>query len=367
MNYDNVLFIFLFALGISFLCAPIIINMLYRFRVWKRKEYIQDIANQAQKKNTPIMGGLIFIVGVLITTLLFNRQREFTYVPLAVMMISAALGFTDDMISIFGRGRAVKTLKDSFHAITGDYSFFHKLLQILLIPWRAYASLFSGFNSSDGKELFPHERILVYLITGFIVAWWFYFKISWPTRDILWLPFGLSITIGWLMIPFIILVVFGTTVAVAITDGLDGLLASLSIPAFTAFGIIATIQGSAPLALFCATMVGALFAYLYFNIKPARIWMGDTGSVALGATLATVAVLLNRPILILVVGLLFIIDFLSSTIQVYGVKIFHRRFLPYAPIHHWFEKIGWDESKIVMRAMIIAWVLAFIGVWLAFK
>lgn len=369
MDFDKIIYIFFFALIISFTAAPFIINFLYKNRVWKRRQtdLLQMVANQADeyKNRTPILGGLIFIFGTVVTTVLFNLDRQYTFVPLGVLIIAATLGFTDDFISIIGRARTVKTMKDTVRTLQGKTNIFNKIHSILVFPWRMYASIFSGFNSSDRKELFPHERILIYLITGAIVAWWFYFKISWPDKDLLWLPFHLSINIGILMVPFIVIAVIGTTTAVAITDGLDGLLASLAIPAFTSFGIIAILQGSAPLAYFCATMVASLLAYLYFNIKPARVWMGDMGAVALGATLATVAVLLSKPILLLVIGLLFVIDFASSFIQVYGVKIFKRRLLPIAPIHHWFEQLGWDESKIVMRANIAAWVLCILGVWLS--
>ena len=365
MDYNKLFYIFLFGLIFSFAISPLIINALYKYKVWKRKEYIQNIENQAKKKNTPIMGGLIFVIGTLVITFLFNRNREYTYIPMAVIAISSTLGFTDDLISIFGRGRTIRTLKDTAAIISGHNNIIYKFIHIILIPWRLYSSLFVGFNSGDGKELFPHERIFVYFITAGIVAWWFYYKISWPDKDILWLPFNLSITIGVLVIPFIILLIIGTTTAVAITDGLDGLLASLAITSFVSLGVIAYIQSSFYLAVFCATMVGSLFAYLYFNIKPARIWMGDTGAVALGATMATVAVLLNRPILIFVLGLLYFIDLGSSFIQVYGVKVFHKKLLPIAPIHHWFEKLGWDESKIVIRATILSWVLGVIAIWLS--
>ncbi|MEI7603944.1 MAG: phospho-N-acetylmuramoyl-pentapeptide-transferase [bacterium] len=364
MDYNRLFFIYIFVLSLCFAISPFIIHILYKYKVWKQRDELKIIENQMKKKPTPRMGGIIFILGVFFTTLLFNWDRQYTYVPTGVMMMGAALGATDDILQIFGRKRAVTTFTDGIKGIVKD-SIFRKIINILLIPWRAYSSLFSGFNSSEGKELFPHERIFIYLIISVVVMWWFYFKLDLPGKNELWLPFGMSLTIGWLMIPFIIGIVFTTTVAVALTDGLDGLLASLAIVSFAAFGIISVLQGAYSLATFCVTMVGALMAYLYFNIKPARIWMGEVGSVALGTTLATVAVLLNRPILLIIIGLMYFIDFFSVLIQVYGVKIFHKRLLPIAPIHHWFEKLGWDESKIVVRAFIVAWVIAVIGVWLS--
>jgi len=366
MNYDRLLFIFLFSMSFTFAISPFVIGFLYKYKVWKQRDELKIIENQMKKKPTPRMGGILFIAAVFFTTIFFNWNRQYTYVPVGVMMMAGALGITDDFLLIFGRERTVATVKDSFRGIVHD-GLVRKIGHVMLIPWRAYASLFSGFNSSEGKELFPHERIFIYLVISCMVMWWFYFKLNFPGKDILWLPFGFSLTIGALMIPFIILTVFTTTIAVALTDGLDGLLANLAIAAFGGFGLIAITQNAVPLALFCATMIGALFAYLYFNIKPARIWMGEVGSVALGATLATVAVLLNRPILLYVIGLLFFIDFMSTFLQVYSVKIFHRRLFPIAPIHHYFEKIGWDESKIVIRAAIIAWTLTFVGVWLSSK
>lgn len=367
MNYDEILLLFCFSFFFSTVIGIPIIAILYKYKVWKRRlEVAVQIENQALKKNTPILGGLIFVVGITVTTMLFNWERQYTYVPVGVLILSFLLGAADDLLSIFSRQRAFRTIKDSLLGLSSG-NIGQKIVHFLSLPWRAWASLFSGFKSSDRRELFAHERIVIYLIIGATVAWWFYYKVDWVDKSILWLPFNWSIYIGPVMIAVIILVVVGMSIAVNITDGLDGLVTSISIPAFMGYAIIAALQGLTSITLFCVTVVGALFAFLYFNVKPARVWMGDAGAVAIGATLAIIAIITGKIVLLLPIGALFIIDFMSSFIQVYGVKLFHKRLLPYAPLHHWFEKIGWDEGKIVARAMIIEFILVVISIWLSTK
>jgi phospho-N-acetylmuramoyl-pentapeptide-transferase len=179
------------------------------------------------------------------------------------------------------------------------------------------------------------------------------------------IPFVGFLELGWLIIPLFIFVVVATGNAVNISDGLDGLAGGLSAIAFGYFGIIALLQGNAGIAGFCFTVVGALLSYIWFNINPARFFMGDVGSFALGTSLGVVAMLTDTLFLLPVIGLLFVVEAGSSLIQIFSKKVFKRKVFISAPIHHHFEAIGWPETKVTMRFWVIAQVMGFLGIMIA--
>ena len=167
------------------------------------------------------------------------------------------------------------------------------------------------------------------------------------------------------MIPLFAFAVVAAGNAVNISDGLDGLAGGLSSIAFGAFGVIALFQGHFLLAGFCVTMLGALLAYLWFNIYPARFFMGDVGSFALGTSLGVVAMMTNSFLLLPIIGIVFVIEAGSSMIQIFSKKVFHRKIFISAPIHHHLEAVGWPETKVTMRFWVIGAVAALGGILLA--
>ncbi len=173
-------------------------------------------------------------------------------------------------------------------------------------------------------------------------------------------------TLGWWFIPFFILAVIGVSFAVNQTDGLDGLAGGTLMIAFIAYGVIAYLQGHSNLTAFVAVVSGSLLAFLWFNVNPARFFMGDTGSMGLGVLLAIVAFITNQPLLLLFIGFIFVIEAASTIIQIFSKKVFHRKVFLSAPIHHHFEALGWPEPKIVMRFWIIAAVFSIIGIIIYF-
>jgi len=159
--------------------------------------------------------------------------------------------------------------------------------------------------------------------------------------------------------------VVATGNAVNISDGLDGLAGGLLSIAFGAFGVISILQGHFLLAGFCFTVLGALLAYLWFNIFPARFFMGDVGSFALGTSLGVVAMLTNSFFLLPVIGIVFVVEAGSSMIQIFSKRVFHHKIFISAPIHHHLEAVGWPETKVTMRFWVIGAVAAFVGILLA--
>ena len=218
-----------------------------------------------------------------------------------------------------------------------------------------------GSNRKDAGLRAPVKFAMIISLAGFL-AWFFTFKLHFTSVMI---PFIGNIEIGYWMVPLFIFAIVATSNAVNISDGLDGLAGGLLSAAFGAFGIIALVQNQHNLAVFCFTVLGALLAYLWFNVYPARFFMGDVGSFAWGTTLGVVAMLTNSLLLLPVIGLIFVIEAGSSAIQIFSKKVFKRKIFISAPIHHHLEATGWEETKITMRFWIIGMVMAFIGVILA--
>lgn len=184
--------------------------------------------------------------------------------------------------------------------------------------------------------------------------------------QILHLPIiGKTLNLGFWYVPFSAFVIVSFTNAFNITDGLDGLASGLLMICLIAFGVIAANSLDTPLALFIALWIGAIIAFLYFNTWPARIWLGDTGALAFGATLAVIGLLTGSIVALCVIGGVFVIEILSSMIQILGWKFLNRPIFKLAPLHHTFLAIGWEEPKIVMRAWLAGIILAIFGLWLA--
>jgi phospho-N-acetylmuramoyl-pentapeptide-transferase len=269
------------------------------------------------ERNIPTMAGMIFVLSTLIVTVAGNLSRSETWLPLAAMVGAGAIGLIDDIINIRGLGGNISGMRTKLKA-----------------------ALFLGVAAIGG--------------------WWFYAKLG--VHDV-HVPFFSAWHLGWLIIPLFMLVVFATGVAVNMTDGLDGLAGGLSAIAFGAYVIIAFIEKKYGVAGFCMTVVGALLSYTWFNIYPARFFMGDVGSFALGTALGVVAMLTDTVFLLPVIGVVFVAEVGSVIIQNISKKLRNgKKIFLSSPIHHHFEAIGWPETKITMRFWVIGQVAAFIGV-----
>ena len=318
---------------IAFLLAmfltPFYTFLAYRYRFWKQQRSTSTDGKKLEvftklhaanfQRNIPTMAGIIAVVSITVVTLLFNLDRAETWLPLAALVCGGAVGLIDDIINIRGLGGGVAGLRSG--------------LKFLLIT-----------------------------AIGLGLGWFFYAKLG---IDSFHVPFYGELAIGWLIIPLFAFAVVATGNAVNISDGLDGLAGGLLGISFATFGVIALLQGNVLLAGFCFTVVGALLSYLWFNIYPARFFMGDVGSFAFGVTLGVVAMLTDSLLLLPVIGLLFVVEAGSSLIQITSKKLFGKKVFISAPIHHHLEAIGWPETKVTMRFWVIGCVMAFIGFMLA--
>ncbi len=324
---------FLTALLLALSVGGPLINFLHHHQ--HHGQPIRDDGPQSHlktKQGTPTMGGLLILGCAIVAILLFaNVHYHFVWVSLLVLLIYGLTGFADDYI---------KVSKETPNALT------------------AKAKLFFQFMTAVAA---------VTIITA-----------ATPNANdhILFIPyFNAVFNLSWLYIPFAVIVISGTSNGVNLSDGLDGLAAGLLLLAFCVFAVLAYVIGS-PLALqfsmpyipradeisvVCAALAGACLGFLYFNAPKARVFMGDTGSLALGAMLGTAAVIIKQEILLAIVGGVFVIETLSVMIQVFWFKKTGKRFFRMAPIHHHFEQLGWKETTVVLRFWFAGFIFALIG------
>ena len=341
MNFPDLALIFGYAslsFLFSFVFAKPFIHFLFKNRIGKQIRTEASGGGKAplfrmlhlKKTGTPTMGGILIIGTVLFMTFasrilsfygvidrsLLNRKE--TYLPVFTLIVCALLGGIDDWLNIKGSKNKGIRVKPKFW-------------------WLA-----------------------IFAVAG---AWWFHYKLG---IDSVHIPyFGDFFINGW-YVPLFITVFIASAHSVNITDGLDGLASGLLILAFSAFAVIAYFQGLLLLATFCGVIVGALTSFLWYNIPPAKFFMGDVGSLSLGATLGVIAMLTNSVLVLPIIGFIFVMETLSVIIQVIskklrnGKKVFH-----IAPIHHHFEHVGWPEYKVVMRFWIIGGAFGILGLILA--
>lgn len=327
-DVTQIFFLSAAAFLLAMLLTPAYTFMAYRYRFWKKQrststsgellEVFSKLHANKFKRNIPTMAGIIGVVTIAVMTFVFNLDER-TYLPLAALIGGAIVGLIDDIVNLRGDGTGV-------------------------------AGLRSGLKFS------------MIVAIGLVLGWYFFSKIGIDTVHI---PFLGEIAIGWLIVPLFAFVVTATANAVNISDGLDGLAGGLLVMSFAAFGVIALFQNQLMLAGFCFTVIGALLSYLWFNIYPARFFMGDVGSFAYGVTLGVVAILTNSLLLLPIIGILFVVEAGSSLLQITSKKYFKKKIFLSAPIHHHLEAIGWPETKVTMRFWVIGCIAGSVGVILA--
>lgn len=308
---------FILSLVVGFILIPILKNK-------KANQSLSVYLEERHKKKvgTPTMGGLIFIIPTIIFLIFmfFARKININYTLILVVFTFLSysfIGFLDDYLII---------------------------------------------KRNNNKGLSEKSKFILQIITTVI---FFYIFMLAGNEPLIWIhALNIKINIGWLYGIFILLVLVASSNAVNITDGLDGLAGGLSLIAFITFSLISWntgwLEGYSDIALFGFALAGSLLGFLVFN-KPAKIFMGDTGSLALGATLGTYAILTRHELLLLIIGIVFVIETLSCVIQRFYYKLTKKRIFPMTPIHHTFEKMGWKEEDIVK----VFWIIGLIGSMIA--
>ncbi len=323
---------------LSLLLTPVLLKILSKYNVGKqiRIEGAPIFASFHQKKEgTPTMGGIliwlttaIIAFTVFILSKIFDQvfdyfnfvSRSQTYLPLFSLIGAALIGLADDIFGVLKRG-------------------------------------------PKGGGLSVRQKLVLYFIIALVGASWFYFKLNW---DVVHIPFLGDISLGPWYILFFIFVVVGTAHATHLTDGLDGLAGGVMLFAYLAMAVVAFVQGRFDLATFIGVILGALLAFLWFNIHPARFFMGDTGSMALGITLGVLAMYTNTAFLLPFFAFIPLVETLSVIVQLISKKFRKKKVFLSSPIHHHFEAIGWPEEKITMRFWIISAISTVFGLVIFF-
>lgn len=321
----NILSKSVFSLMIGFVLAIVLGTIIIPYlkkRAYQRLSIYLD-EKHSSKKGTPTMGGIIFIISTIITILIFFLTNKISFnIHLLIVILTflgyALIGFIDDYLII---------------------------------------------KNNNNKGLSEKSKLFMQLL---IAIAFFYLFIKSGNEPLLWIhSLNIKIAMGWLYGVLILFILLASSNAVNITDGLDGLATGLSIISFLTFGIITWntgwLDGYESIAIFCFILSGSLIGFLFFNSNPAKIFMGDTGSLALGATLGSIAILTRHEILLVLIGIVFVLETLSCLIQRFYYKLTHKRVFPMTPIHHTFEKMGMNEREIVK----LFWVIGFVGSLLA--
>ncbi len=330
-------------MAVSFVCSALLMPGLIRvLKRMKMGKSIRDVASapimaamHAAKAGTPTMGGIV-IWSVVAAVMLGIAgacnlgwstacgwsfwSRGQTWLPFGLMLAAALVGLVDDYLNIRHLG-------------------------------------------PKGGGLSVAYRFLSYALIAAIGAWWFWSKLDW---DQIHVPFVGMFHVGWWYIPFFLFVIVATSHSVNVTDGLDGLVGGTLLASFAAYTVIAWSQGRVDLAVFCASIIGALLGFLWFNINPAEVFMGDTGAMSLGTALGVVALMTHQALLLPLIGLPFVVESASVILQSASKKLRGgKKIFKSSPLHHHLEASGWSEPRIVMRFWMISFVTAGVGIVIA--
>lgn len=310
---SNLIIGLILGLIISLILGPIAIPALRRLKFGQniRKEGPQS---HLKKAGTPTMGGIIFIISTLIVMLLMGFKLSSPgMIALYSLIAFGFIGFLDDILKIIKK---------------------------------------------DNEGLKAWQKMILLLAFSSLIAYYGYAKFGTNLN----IPFlDIQIPLGVLYIPFVIFIYAATTNAVNLTDGLDGLATTVSVLVLTFFAFFAFMMKENSLAVFSATLIGGLLGFLKYNAYPAKVFMGDTGSLAIGGAIATIAIALEQPLLIVIVGGIYVLEAVSVILQVSSFKIRNKRIFKMAPIHHHFEQCGWSEVKIVTIFAVVTVLLCIIG------
>lgn len=313
--------------AISMLLQPLYTHIAHKYKWWKKPRtttvtgqkavMFQKLHAAKHKRNISAMAGLIVLTSVVLVTLFTNMSVDQTALLLASMIGGGLIGLLDDAINVRGAGKGIAGLQSKM-----------KMLLLIILTFLGGMWFFKEMD-----------------VTSFYV----------PGLD--------DVFVGWLIVPIFMFVVIATANAVNITDGLDGLAGGLLSYAFTAYSVIALLQGNYGIAAFCMTIVGALVAFNWYNINPAKFFMGDAGSFSLGVALGVVAMVTDTLVLLPLIGLIFVAEVSSVILQLTSKKLRNgKKIFKISPVHHHFEAIGWPEARVTMRFWMIGQVLAVFGV-----
>lgn len=342
INAIKIFFLAISASVVAVLLTPILTNFLYKHKLWRKEARTKTITgddasvfhrlHKDREVKAPRFGGLLIwgvSLGIILLFFFLSKisdnfwlqkfnflSRNQTWLPIFTLISASLLGLSDDIMQVIGKGK--------------------------------YAGGGMRFT----------RRLLIVALIGIAGACWFYFKLDW---SIIHIPLFGDVFIGWLYIPLFVITMLACW-AGGVVDGLDGLAGGIFASIFAAFGIIAFSQNQIDLAAFCMVVLGIILAFLWFNIPPARFYMGETGMLGLTATVAVLAFLTNSVIVLPIIAAIPLIEVVSIILQLLSKKFRKKKIWLCTPIHHHFEAKGWPHYKVTMRFWLLGIVFAIIGV-----
>lgn len=353
------LFFLLISTLLTFSLYPLVINFLYRFQL--REEISPEVPRtHFAKRGTPTAAGVLMLVVFLLLNGLFNRYT-LTMPILLVAFALGGLGLLEDFFKIYHRSQLQSAIRRTITPIVTLSDLSWNLYKLALFPWNAFKEVFRALGSTNVGGIAPYQKVLFQTAVAALFAIW----LSFNQGTKLWLPLWGEINLGYFYIPFVIATFLFFINSISITDGLDGLVGGLLAINFTALTALALVLGREELAVASAILIGALLAFLYFNIYPARVFMGNVGALFLAGAFVSIVFILGREVLLLVFGGVFVAEGLSVILQVASVKLGRGRIFLMAPIHHHFEIKGWAETKVTMRFWLAGAFLSALGLYLA--
>ncbi len=365
--------LFFLSFILTFLLYPVWIWFVYRFQMGEQIR-LDGPTSHLLKRGTPTMGGVVFILVVAVITFSLNQSRTQTLLPVLVALSAGLFGIIEDFGKIYKKSGLPGFLTFHFSFFFNGFKnriqnisqpstpIYASFTKIVLAPYNLFKEFWRVVGSKADVGLQTHHKFLIQGAIGAFVSYWTYFKLGW---DYIWFPLLGDIHIGIFYPIFIFFLFIIVLNSVAFTDGLDGLAGGLSFIALCACWVLASKFGYNSLAAYLATFLGALLPFLYFNVYPARIFMGNVGSHVLGATLALLGVLMHREIALLFILMVFLVDGISSPLQQLSAKLTKKRLFRMAPIHHHFEMLGWPETKVTLRFWLFGIFFAFVGILVA--
>jgi phospho-N-acetylmuramoyl-pentapeptide-transferase len=337
---EQLLAVLLVSFGVTFIAAVPFIDLLYKLKFQRQREAQKDIFGHftsivnrlhGWKVGTPNAGGILIILVVIFLSVLFYK-----IVP----------GY-DIVTKIYGLNWSAFIL-------------FFTLLSFGLLGLYDDIRKFYGFKLAGAWGLRIRYKMILQIILALVIGYLLYSEVG--LHSVLIPLFDIRLELDSFYIIWAALVIFATTNAVNITDGLDGLATGLMVMALSAFWYLSSVSGLEDVSLFIAVVIGSLLAFLYFNIYPARVWLGDTGALSLGAMLAVIALLTDSSLVLPFIGFVFVLEAASSLIQTISKAVWKRRIFIAAPLHHHFEAKGWDETKVTMRLWLLGSLASFTGI-----
>ncbi len=326
---------------IGIVLTPIATHYFFKYKMWRKvsrsnnvtDSKFQEMHDEAAELTTPRTGGMIIWIAIIITILIisildtiFNTNltnklyfisRNQTLLPFFTLLVASLIGLWDDFLQIFSKGKWV-----------------------------------------TDPIVLRYIKIGIIVVLGIVIGWWFFFKLGISDIYIPWFGF---VQLGYLFIPFFILIMLGVWSS-SVIDGVDGLSGGVMSSIFGAYTLIAFFNNQIDLATFCAVVTGATLAFLWFNVPPARFYMGETGMIGLTVTLSVVAFLTDTVLLLPIIAFPLFITSLSALIQMISRRLFNKKVFLFAPLHHHFEALGWPKYKIAMRYWIVGIMSAIVGV-----